>query len=76
MSDSTTPTPEPVAVGTVFIDQATGDVYRLRSYRPAFLSKTNPETGDPDYAIHYLNGQSSMTGYLPATAEVIWSPPA
>ena len=61
--------------GSLYLDRETGHVYRLRYYSIDW--KADPFTGDedqPEYAVHYTHGPSSMAHALPDGAELIWTP--
>lgn len=65
----------PAPVGTLYVDPATGDAYRLRDYGVDWTAK--PFTGQndkPSYTVSLAKGMSTTAYGLPTHALVIWSP--
>lgn len=62
-----------VAIGTLYLDPATGTAYRLTGY---YTDWTNERATEPSYSMLLPEGAQSRTTELPEGALAIWSPAA
>lgn len=65
--------PAHVPIGAVYVDEATGDFYRLRDYAPDFLVEEGLDAG-PMYSVMLAGGAFTNARGLPETARLVWLP--
>lgn len=65
--------PEPPPKGTLWVDPATGDSYRLRYYGVDWDSEDMTETV-PHFVVSYARGAHSNTDSLPKGAVCVFFP--
>lgn len=62
-------------VGTLYVQQSTGDAYRLRDYRPDWDALDDRTKDRSSYSVSYATRGHSTTEVLPEDAEKVWTPP-